>query len=239
MKITSKTLYQELRVKLAPLLKANGFKVAKGGRLGWAIQRGEKYLSIWFQADKWGWDDIWGSKFTLEFQLSPTSDGSWGHPESRSTRIGHLLEGFPELDEIRRINNQVIENLPGTKNNQVVMGKLHDGSEYIAVGYKTNPLPAIYASDIWMNYYSIDDVRQWATFFESKLLFFVNLFENEIKSEQGKANDRFQRMMCLVQSTKEPHSKIQIFEHFINNESDPTYRANAENWLRTLKERVN
>jgi len=237
MKITSKMLYQELRSVLAPLMKLSGFKTTKGGMLGWKRPTTGGYLSLWFQCDKWGWNERWGSQFVLQFSIaSEPSDAMT--PTGRFERIGFLLEGFEELDELRIKNNSVIEHLPGTINHQLVTGILHDGSEYIAEGYKVDNQKAIYGRDIWLNYYSIEDVRDWAHYFEKNLLNYVSLFENEIRSEQGKARVRFDQMMSNVQRTKDVKDKMHIFEGYIESETDEEFSTDAVKWLKVLREIV-
>src|SRR5687767_13430130 len=90
-----------------------GFKPMKGARPGWIASRPKGYLALWFQCDKWGWDEDWGSKFTAEFQLTDEPDGAMTLA-GRSERIGYLLEGFPDLEVLRLRNNAIIERLPGT-----------------------------------------------------------------------------------------------------------------------------
>jgi hypothetical protein len=228
--VTSKQLYQELRSVLAPLLKREGFKSMKGGRLGWTRPTNEGHLFFWFQCNKWGWDQIWGSAFTLEFQVAPEA-GDAMSLKGRFERIGYLLEGFEELDEIRRKNNSVIERLPGTKNGRVVKGTLPDGTEFIAQGFVVDPETAIYGRDIWMNYYSLEDAKEWGHYFEKKLLRFIELFESQKLSLQGCARDRFHKAMARVQAAKELSEKTQILAEYVSTETDLHYRSGAEHWL--------
>jgi len=110
--VTSKQFYQELRSVLAPLMEADGFKRMSQGGLGWTKPCITEHLFLWFQCNKWGWSEVWGSTFTLEFQLAPEAGDAMTF-KGRRERIGDLLEGFQELDELRLMNNAIIERLPG------------------------------------------------------------------------------------------------------------------------------
>jgi hypothetical protein len=207
-KLTSKDLYRELKAGLAPAMKAEGFAPLKGATPGWK-RRG---VAAGFQADKWGWTERWGSRFTVNF------DAEGG----RSERIGYLLEGFPELDELRVRSNAVIARLPR-------------GSDPPFEEYKIDPEKAVYGRDIWLNYHSLDDVREWAAYFAAKLPRFVSLFENETRSPEGEAAQRFHRAMARVQGAREPREKAAILEAYARSESDAHYRAGAERWLGELR----
>lgn len=234
--VTTKTVYKELRAILAPLMKSNGFKNAGGGRLGWVRETADGYLTLWFSCNKWGWDERWGSTFTLELQITAEPDDAQGMA-GRFERIGYVLEGFHELDEIRLQNNAVIDRLPGTLNGQAVVDVLEDGTELVTEGYKVDTRKAVYGRDVWMHYYSLDDVRDWARWLENKLLHFVSLFENEIRSEQGNARARFNQMMASVQALppSDTQAKVALFEGYIRDESDPEFRSAASQWLDTLQ----
>lgn len=192
-----------LRAQLAPLMRVAGFSPLKGATLGWTRESAKGPLGLWFEANQWGWNARWGSTFTVEFQRPP---------QGRQERIGYLLEGFPELDELRVRNNAVIGRLPGLIAGEWVSGKLPDGSEYLIEGYKVDPDRAIYGRDLWLNYYSLDDAREWASYFAGKLPRFISLFDNETRSEQGEASLRFHRAMARVQSARERQEKAAILE---------------------------
>jgi hypothetical protein len=233
MKITSKILYRELGNMLRPMMKDAGFRNLKGGYLGWSRPAAGGHLAFWFQSDKWGWNDLWGSRFTVEFHMAPESSDVLS-AKGRRERIGHLLEGFEELDELRLWNNSVIEKLPGTVDGRWVTNSLSDGTEVVVEGYKVDPDKAVYGRDIWLNYYSLDDVGMWGEYFRQRLLRFVSLFENETRSLQGEASVRFHKMMGRVQAAKELPEKATILGEFISAESDVHYRVAAEYWLKEL-----
>lgn len=235
--VTSKLLYQGLRTVLVPPMKNAGFKRMKGGQLGWTRRSGSEHLFFWFQCDKWGRSEAWGSRFTLEFQMAPGADDVMTL-KGRFERIGHLLEGFAELDELRRRNNAIIERLPGTLNGQVVKGTIGDGIDFVAEGFVVDNEPAVYGRDLWMNYYSMNDVNEWARYFEMKLLHFIDLFEGQERSPQGLARDRFNMMMGQVQAAKELSGKISKLESYIGTEADAYFRSEAERWLAYAREKA-
>ena len=151
--------------------------------------------------------------------------------EGRFERIGYLLEGFEELDELRKKNNTIIERLPGTPGNQAETGAKGDRMEFVAAGFVVDDKPAVYGRDVWMNYYSTDDVREWARYFEKNLLYCIALFEDQKRSPQGLARERFHEMMGRVQAAKELREKILILESYVRIEADEHYRSAAEHWL--------
>jgi hypothetical protein len=215
------------------MMQDAGFKKLKGGFPGWIRPAAGGHLALWFQADKWGWSELWGSRFTVEFQITAEPEEAITG-KGRSERIGYLLEGFAELDELRVMNNSVIAKLPGTVSGRLVVNRLPDGTELVVEGYKLDPDKAIYGRDIWMHYYSLDDVRMWGDYFARKLPRFISLFDNETHSAEGEANIRFHKMMGRVQSAKELPEKAAILEEFIKTENDIHYRAAAEHWLNEL-----
>ncbi|MDR0274501.1 MAG: hypothetical protein LBI48_04010 [Burkholderiaceae bacterium] len=266
MKVTSKTVYATLRSALAPLMRQNGFKSIKSGRLGWARPMASGTLvRVWFQCDKWGWDKHWGSQFTVEFMLTPASAGTevldgWSGKE-QFERLGYVLEGFPALDELRIRNNEVIQRLPGTLIEPVVMtpedGKAEmeaktatmsngaltitrqgDSSETIIRGVRVDPEKMVLGRDIWLRYYSVEDVQAWGVYFEQHLPEFISIFENRIKSEAGRARERFDAMMGRVQKAATVAEKVRILEKFIVNEANDTFRSSARTWLEYVNAKI-
>ncbi|MEI7969564.1 MAG: hypothetical protein WCJ69_11295 [Betaproteobacteria bacterium] len=234
MKVASKDLYGALRAELAPILGALGFKALREGGLGWERSTAGGTLSLWFRCDKWGWDESWGSKFTLEFAFQP--DGAPGQAKGRFDRIGYLLEGFPELDELRRRNNAVIERLPGTLGGKLVASRLSDGTTLVVLGEQIDPKPAIHGRDIWLNYHSLDDAKEWARYFRDHLPHFLSLFENGTFSAQRQARVRFDAMMSQVRNTPGIEGRARILEDYAQSEDDACFSSSALHWLRTLRE---
>ena len=203
-------------------MKTAGLRRLTSG-LGWTRDSAAGQLIVWFQVNKWGWNDRWGSNFTLEFQLAPPGALPMsGH--GRRERIGYLLEGFAELDELRQRNNAIIARLPGTLAGEVPLQN----------GFTADPEPAVYGRDLWLNYYAIDDARSWAAYLTEKLPRFLSLFENETRSEAGQASARFHRALGRMQNTRVIEAKAAILEEYVRTEKDPHYRAAAKHWLAQL-----
>lgn len=228
--LTSKQFYQGLRSVLAPLMKVDGFKRLHGGWLGWTKPYGMEQLFLWFQCNKWGWSSVWGSTFTLEFQMAPETSDAMTF-KGRRERIGFLLEGFQELDELRRMNNAIIERLPGTIHNQAVTVLDDTGKKYALEGFLIDPEPAVYGRDLWLNYYSLEDVRFWTEYFEKKLLYFVAAFVEQRKSPQGLARDRFNTTLGQVQGASDYAERVRIMRSYVERETDAHCRSVAERWL--------
>jgi hypothetical protein len=228
--VNSKQFYRELRSSLAPQMKADGFTRMSGGGLGWMKPCGSEHLFLWFQCNKWGWNAVWGSSFTLEFQMAPEASEAMTF-KGRRERIGYLLEGFPELDELRRMNNAIIARLPGSINNQAVTVQDDTGKAYALDGFLIDPEPAVYGRDLWLNYYSPEDVQSWAEYFKEKLSYFVSVFVEQRKSAQQLARDRFDATMVQVQRATDYPERIRIMRAYVERESDAYYRSIAERWL--------
>ncbi len=228
--VKNKQFYHELRSVLAPLMKANGFKRMSLAWPGWTKPYIAEHLFLWFQCNKWGWNEIWGSTFTLEFQMV-SNPGDVMSFKGRRERIGYLLEGFPELDEFRLMNNAIIERLPGTIHNQAKTIQDGTGKKYALEGFLIDPEPAVYGYDLWLNYYSTEDVRTWARHFEKKLLYFVTIFVEQRKSQQGLARERFHTIFGQAQDTTDYTEKIRIIKSYVEQETDAHYRSIAERWL--------
>jgi hypothetical protein len=164
----------------------------------------------------------------VEFQRAAEPVQGW--PGAKRTRIGFLLEGFPELDELRRIDNGIIETLPGTIGGRIETLPCGDG-EIIVKGLRTDPEPAVYGRDVWLHYHSLDDVGTWSEYFHERLLRFMGMFERGETSAVGEANVRFHAMIGRVQAASTPDAKQRILREFVEIEPDPHYSQAAANWL--------
>lgn len=234
MKISSKDFYGGLRSVLAAPMKAAGFSVLKGGMLGWSRPHGEGYTNLWFQCDKWGWSERWGSRFTLEFRRGP-EPGAGGAGLMTAERIGHLLEGFDSYDGLRLRNNAVIARLPGTLAGQAVVARLPDGSEYMAEGYVVSQEKLELAHDLWLHYHSAQDVQDWAAYFEQNMAALVSLYEDSRRSPLGEARARFNRALGAAQSAQEFGEKIALLEDYAASEPVRYWKAMGEYWLAQAK----
>lgn len=229
-KVDSKRFYREMRALLGPLMRVSGFKRLTGTQLGWLRPSGSEWVLLWFQCDKWGWDARWGSKFTVEFQQVVQLEQAFDLAHRRE-RIGFVLEGYEALDEIRRMNNAVVERLPGTSTKAALTAPDGEGGTVLLLGERVDPDKSVYGRDVWMNYYSVDDVRAWAAWFEQRLPGFVDLFEHERYSAETLARHRFHEMMTQVQAAPDLDAKIALLRDHVEAETDPRYRSVIERWL--------
>ena len=225
MKLTSKAVYKLLRAAISPRLPA-GFVAAPGNVADLQQESAAGVLAFWCQCDKWGWDVRWGSRFTLEF-LFASDAGAAERLSGRRERIGELLEGFPELDELRQRNNAVIAGLPGTLADACVVTVPDTGYEIILEGYRADPQPAIYAQDIWLHYYTADDVAAWGEYLAARLPRFLECFAQQTRSPAGLAHRRFDAALGQVQDCRDFPGRLVLLDEYLGSESDPYYRAIA------------
>ncbi|MCE2978370.1 MAG: hypothetical protein ACK5X5_06305 [bacterium] len=235
MTFTSRAFYGELRSELAALMKANGFKTAKEGRLGWIRTTPIGHTKVWFQCDKWGWDRLWGSRFTVEFEFEPAPEGG-STLKARCERIGYLLEGFEDLDELRIKNNAVIARLPGHVEDALVSVALADGSQFTAAGYVIDTERAVYGRDVWLNYYSKEDANDWGLFFHVKLPHYIDLFENARRSEIGLARMQYNEALKKAQAASDAYAKRKVLEAFLSDHPAHLFRPEIQEWLCTVDE---
>jgi hypothetical protein len=216
-------------------MKALQFKSIKDGMLGWERPTTDGSLCVWFQCDKWGWNERWGSTFSLSFTTYPQP--GQGGKCIRDERLGFLLEGFDEYDELRLRNNAVIARLPGTLNRQVVLGKTRDGREYVVEGYRAQTEPLVLGEDVWLNYHSLADARDWAAYFGATLPRLVAMYENGTRSELGQGRVRFNRAMCEVQAlgADQRQRKLDIFDQFIRDEPTEYWKSAGAFWLDEIR----
>lgn len=66
----AKELYRVLETELGPWLLARGFKKRRGSRREFQRVVDDKYHSVWFQCDKYGWDSYSGGTFYVNFTVS-------------------------------------------------------------------------------------------------------------------------------------------------------------------------
>ena len=174
MKVLCKDLYAELRAVLGAEVKAAGYKRVKGGMLGWTRPAGERHLTFWFQCDKYGWFQDFGSSFTLEFQLADKPDVGTGL--QRRDRFLGLLE--PDDREIvRTINNRILQGLPPPAPNHPVLMLGEELRGWFMSAYKPEPQPYPAKRDVWLHYAAPEHVTQWAQFFKPRLAAMLERFE--------------------------------------------------------------
>jgi hypothetical protein len=102
-------LYRVLEKELGPPLTARGFKKIRRSRLTFQQSIDDKYHSVWFQCDKYGWDSHSGGKFYVNFTVSISPDPE--DPERREERLNFFLSDI-ELRRALNLQNGIIARIP-------------------------------------------------------------------------------------------------------------------------------
>lgn len=165
--VTSRELYSLLRKRIAPGLKQHGFKRLQGAMLGWTRPFNSEHLAFWFQCDRYGYMQDFGSSFTLEFQLSPDATFATGDLLRRE-RFYTLLTSA-DLELIRELNNSVLSSLPEPGPSNPVHFIAPHLRESLLQSYRPQLAPYANAKDIWLHYFSANDVRSWAEFLQPRM----------------------------------------------------------------------
>lgn len=181
MKVTSKEMYKILREELAPILKAAGFKRTSGGMLGWYKPVEGRYLSLWFQCDKYGWFQDFGSRVTLELQVADDPRPGYGRLLERERFVTFLSEA--ELELVRAANNEVIASPPESSTNNPILLLTEEGRKWFMAGYLPHVDPYAMNQDVWLHYFTPAQVKTWAEFFSDRILHIGEAFLAGIKHE--------------------------------------------------------
>ncbi len=167
MKPLAKDVHASLRAALSDPLAAMGFVPLKGSSFSVSRILQRSHLTISAQCDRYGFDALWGSSFTLEFQLSSERAAHTASPLDRE-RLSHLLT-YDELEHLRTKNNLVIESLPGHLAGAAVSVADSDGFEATVVGYRPAIVSYTAGTDVWMHYFSIAHVHEWCIWLSKSL----------------------------------------------------------------------
>ncbi len=65
---------------------------------------------------------------------------------------------------MRELNNSVVSSLPGALKNAFVTIPDDEGNQVLIIGEKPALAPYFPGWDIWLHYYSTDDVARWSAF---------------------------------------------------------------------------
>ena len=161
----STELYAILRQEVGPWAKEEGFRRAKA-MLSWWRPYGDLFVVFWFQAWQHGWDNYAGSKFTVEFQIGPEPAVGWF--EIRRARLPRLLD--EQAREVLRLRqNEVISALPRPPANHPFLHAPGNVPHYYLSQFDTVDRPYAADFDIWLRYYSAEDVHAWGQFVRQHL----------------------------------------------------------------------
>jgi hypothetical protein len=170
--LKAKELYQILDRRLRPLLEERVFKKQRQSRLTYQRLVGDKYQSVWFQCDSYGWDSYAGGEFFVNFTVSATPDVEAG--ARRDERLNFFLTDV-ELEKARAYRDQVVRRIPkppesyfeqlrtgfaksvGTESAEALVKTVRDRFEPQAFPYRQN-------QDMRLRYWLPEDVEGWASF---------------------------------------------------------------------------
>jgi hypothetical protein len=167
LKVLAKDVHATLRAALSGPLAVMGFVPLKGSSFAVTRISHCSHLTISAQCDRDGWDALWGSRFTLEFQQSRQRDPYTASLLDRD-RLAHLLN-HNELEQLRVTNNSVIESLPGHLAVAALSFTDSDGFEATVVGYRPTLVSYTLGTDAWMHYFSAAHVETWCTWLSQSL----------------------------------------------------------------------
>jgi hypothetical protein len=169
-------LQATLRRDLGPVLSRAGLEEAEPDprTRSWKLEYhrpdpSEPPLRLWFQRDVKAFDvDILGSSFTVEFGRSPRF-------KDRARFFRLLTEA--EREEVRRLQNRVIERLPASGGSflAAVLAFIFGPSFPHKRERIVQPLGP--DEDVWLRYRDDDDVVAWTGFLASVLDDLIRRFE--------------------------------------------------------------
>ena len=187
----SKDLHKTLRGSWDPILKPLGYKRCKTSLASYSRPRhdGDGYVRLWVQASQWG--ESWsGNSFTLNFDLRISDPND---PIGGSDRI--LGDLTPEqLSQAELITQEIIERKPKPPPDHWVYTEMAEGALHQKLWIDSFARAFTYSAgqlkpnhDIWLEYFSIQDVAYWAEFLGPLI---PNLIDN-----RERANVRFGKQL--------------------------------------------
>jgi hypothetical protein len=135
------------------------------GVLGWYKAVGDEWFLFWFQCSDWGWNDLTGSEFTVEFQRSAAPVIGTG---ATRKRLLQLMDDA-QLEQVRQIQNRVIASLRPLPKNHPVLRISPQVAEWTLSMFQPVPPQAMNPNQFWFRYYTVEDVRRWAAFILAQL----------------------------------------------------------------------
>ena len=168
---TSREVHSELARQLKSWFLASGWSRKPGGMCAFVrpASRSAQWL-LWVQLSQWGSSDL-GNDFTLnlELQSDPACFPGSG-PESR------ILQTLSRHDRAIGLltENRIKARKPVPAPDRPIHGHIQeDASGQLRAAWERafNPQPERWkpGSDPWLDYFSIDDVREWGAFLLERL----------------------------------------------------------------------
>ena len=170
--LRAQELYQLLDARLRPLFAERVFKKKRQSRLTYQRLIGDKYQSVWFQCDKYGWDSYAGGQFFVNFTVSATPDVEAG--ARRDERLNSFLTDA-ELEKARAYRDQIVSRIPkppesyfeqlragfaksvGAESAETLLETVRSQFEPERMPYRRN-------HDMRLRYWLPEDVEGWASF---------------------------------------------------------------------------
>ena len=177
----STELYKLLRDRIAPEMKALGFK-RENSLLSWSRYYGDLYTVSWCQVSQDGWDAYVGSKFTMEFQRSIES--AVGSVSRHRERVGRLISDV-QREEVRHTQNRVIASLRRPPEGHPLLSVSPDMTKWYLAKFEQVPGPYSQKDDIWLRYASPEHVENWSVFLVEVLHQCVETIERAVGSSQS------------------------------------------------------
>jgi hypothetical protein len=173
----ARELYRALERELGPWLVERGFRKQRKSRLTFQRQVGDKYHSVWFQCDKYGWDSYAGGDFFVNFTVSASPD-----PEDivrREERLNFFLSDL-ELARARKYRDEIVKRIPRPPESYFdameagfskVVGAESAASllETVRARFEPESIPYRQNQDFRLRYWQPSDVTGWASFIASVL----------------------------------------------------------------------
>ena len=176
MKIVAKDFYRVFNERTKPVFRELGFKRSKANAQGWQRSHDVSQVLFWPQLDKWGWNEETGSRVAFNFSISAKATaaafvigGGSAAVQPRWCRLGNLLS-LDDLDAVRRANNVVAQrNWPPNKQGLYwrTWEANHPGLYAATYGPQNEPIKP--RGDIWLRYFSTEDVEWIGDFMAERL----------------------------------------------------------------------
>lgn len=165
-------LYRVLRDDLDPWFKERGFKRHRSAGLGYQRPHSERFLLVWFQCDKWGWDKYAGSSFFVNIAVAASPE-LWS---GRVERLNHYLTD-DELTLAREYRNAIALHITPPPESYFEELRLHfaryPSSEKMLQTLRNEFLPQIEPyrrnHDFAYRYFQPSDVIGWAHFIRAPI----------------------------------------------------------------------
>lgn len=165
-------LYKILRGELDSWFRERGFKRHRSSGLAYQKPHDTRFVMVWFQCDKWGWDKWAGSSFFVNVTVSETLD-PWS---GRMERLNAFMTD-EELERARELRNAVVERIPVPPESYfaelwAVFSRRESGAallETVRDEFRPYTVPYSRRHDLKLRYFRPTDVIAWAAFMRAPL----------------------------------------------------------------------